>query len=69
MADRGMPSIAVPKREKHQKQLDEMHDALYELGNQAHSRGGDLLPKGLRKPSSKARQHIDRLHKAFNKEK
>ena len=66
-APRAMPSM--PKRAKHEEQLDEMHDALYELGNQAHSRGGNLLPKGLQKPSAKAKKHINRLHKAFKKEK
>jgi len=71
--DRALPTS--PKREKHQEQLDEMHDALYQLGDKArtpfHGNGAALLPEALtpkEKPGqAAARAHISRLHKAFKK--
>lgn len=71
MHSRMMPSM--PKREKHQEQLDEMHDALYQLSDQARvpmgGSGKALLPPDLspgEKPEAKAaKKHIDRLHRAF----
>lgn len=68
---RVMPSM--PKRMKHEQQLEEMHDALYTLGDQARppmgGNGKALLPEGLapaEKPGAKdAKKHIHRLHKAF----
>jgi hypothetical protein len=75
MSARIMPS--VPKQAKHDVQLNEMHDALYSLGDQARTpmggSGKDLLPAGLapaEKPGAKeAKKHIHRLHKAFRKAK
>lgn len=68
---RVMPSM--PKMTKHEEQLNEMHDALYQLGDQARApmggSGKNLLPEGLapaEKPGAKhAKNHIHRLHKAF----
>lgn len=62
-----------PPRAKHQQQLDEMHDALYQLGDKARTpfkgSGANLLPDQLtpkEKPEQKAaKSHISRLHKAF----
>lgn len=67
----------MPKREKHESKLDEMHDALYRLGDQAHKpyagNGAKLLPEGLapaEKPEARAaKRHIDRLHRAFKNTK
>lgn len=68
---RSVPSS--PPRAKHSQQLDEMHDALYQLGDQARvphaGSGANLLPDQLapkEKPEQKAaKTHINRLHKAF----
>lgn len=64
------------KRAPHEQHLDEMHDALYALGDQARepvsSPGGDLLPNGIvpKKPGAdKARKHIKKLHGMFKKAK
>jgi methylmalonyl-CoA mutase N-terminal domain/subunit len=59
----------MPKQAKHEEQLNEMHDALYQLGEAARSKGGNLLPASMNKPTAKAKKHINRLHKAFKKEK
>lgn len=74
MSKRAMPSM--PKREAHESALDEMHDALYQLGDQARppmgGNGSKLLPNHLHpeKPGAKAaRKHIARLHEAFKKAK
>ena len=66
-----MPRVmpTMPKQAKHEEQLSEMHDALYQLGDQARSHGGKLLPSKLSKPTAAAKKHINRLHKAFKKEK
>jgi hypothetical protein len=68
--DRAMPS--APKQSRHQEQLNEMHDALYQLGDQVRppmgGSGSNLLPSNVvpEKPgAAKAKKHIDRLHKAF----
>lgn len=69
MASRVRPSI--PKVAPHEDQLQQMHDALYQLGDQARPPMGSpspLLPSGLvpEKPgATKAKKHINRLHKAF----
>lgn len=68
---RAMPS--VPARAKHQQQLDEMHDALYQLSDKARvpslGNGAALLPDHMApkvKPEHRAaRTHINNLHKAF----
>lgn len=57
----------------HEEQLSQMHDALYQLGDQArpmnHGSGSALLPPDLTeddKPEAKAaKKHISKLHKAF----
>ena len=79
MAKRGKPGAArlmdagMPERDKHESKLDEMHSALYALGDKIRKpfmRDGEkLLPKGLRStetPEAKAaRSHIDNLHAAM----
>lgn len=78
MAKRGKPGAgrlmdAMPERDKHEAKLDEMHSALYALGDKIRkpfNRGGEhLLPKDLRStetPEAKAaRAHIDSLHSAM----
>lgn len=72
MAARKSP-IDVPKRAPHEEQLSDMHDALYQLGDQARppmgGSGGNLLPDDLapqEKPAAKkAKKHISKLHKMF----
>lgn len=68
---------AMVERDAHESKLDEMHSALYTLGDKIrkpYPRGGDkLLPKKLRNQepegSKDARAHIDSLHKAMKGEK
>jgi hypothetical protein len=60
--------------DKHEQMLNDMHDALHQLGNKirkpySSGSGDKLLPKALR-PSepagaSAARAHIARLHKGM----
>lgn len=72
-----LPRPMPTKRAKHEQQLDEMHDALYQLGDQARppspNSGGKLLPEGLapsEKPEAKAaKRHISKLHKQFKSAK
>ncbi len=71
MAARKSP-LSVPRQAPHEQQMQEMHDALYQLGDQARPpMGGSpspLLPPGMmpEKPgASAAKKHIARLHKAF----
>jgi len=74
VAHRSMPS--EPKREAHEEQLSEMHDALYQLGDQARppmsGSSSKLLPDHLQpeKPGAEsAKKHIAHLHRAFKKAK
>jgi len=71
MSKRGNPTM--PKQDKHEKMLSEMHSALYSLGNKIRkpyeSDGDKLLPSDLRvgeSPEAKAaRAHIQTLHKSM----
>jgi len=78
MGSRKNPAeLSVPKMDKHEGMLDEMHDALYSLGHKIRKpfpgKGEKLLPRGLRQseaPEAKAaRRHITRLHRAMREEK
>lgn len=71
MASRAVPSLGQAKRARHEEQLSEMHDALYQLGDHARtpmSDGSKLLPGELAPANPKAaaaKKHIDTLHRAF----
>lgn len=70
--------VEKSKREPHEEKLSQMHDALYQLGDQARgpmrglggTEGGSaLLPDSVIPPdnpiSKAAKKHIHKLHKAF----
>lgn len=68
----------MPRMEKHEEQLEEMHSALYSLSDKARRkppRSGDkMLPaklrdKGEHEGTKEARQHIAKLHRAMRGEK
>jgi hypothetical protein len=67
----------MPKMDKHEGMLNEMHSALHSLGDKIRKpfgRDGDkLLPRRLRPseaPEAKAaRKHIEHLHRAMRGEK
>jgi hypothetical protein len=71
MAGRSVPSLAQAKRAKHEEQLSEMHDALYQLGDHARTPmndGSKLLPGELAPENPKAataKKHIAALHGMF----
>lgn len=74
MARKKIDMVSMPRQSKHEKMLSEMHDALYTLGDKIRkpfSRTSTLLPKALQKApedhSSKARKHIERLHRGMKK--
>ena len=70
-----MPS--VPKQDKHESMVSNMHSALYSLSDKMRkpypNDGDKLLPSNLKtkeKPESKAaRKHVEKLHKAMCAEK
>jgi hypothetical protein len=72
-----LPSVNPMPRDKHEAMLDEMHGALYALGDKIrkpYPRSGDkLLPTSLQEsdsPEAKAaREHIECLHKAMKAER
>lgn len=60
----------MPKMEKHEEQLEEMHSALYQLGDKARSKSGSkLLPTEMTEGAAEARTHIAKLHRAMRGEK
>lgn len=72
------PTISgLPKQDKHEKMLSDMHSALYALGDKIRkpyrSDGEKLLPMALQEsesPEAKlARNHIECLHRAMQEEK
>jgi hypothetical protein len=80
MAKRSNPTLAqagLPKMDAHESKLQEMHDALYVLGDKIrkpYKRSGEkLLPKDLQTAESDesraARNHINALHDAMKGEK
>jgi hypothetical protein len=77
MANRKNPSVpsvaSMPKPDKHQNMLDEMHGALYSLSDKIRKpfpRSGEkLVPKALREEENPeaalARKHIETIHSAM----